>query len=109
MSMLGELLFFHGLKIAQLNDDIFISQDKYVNKMLKKFSMQDCKLVRIVMETSCHLRKYEKSPHVDETQYISMIGGLLYLTTSKLDIMHAICLVIGIQAHPKETHEKEVN
>ena len=41
MSLLGELNFFLGLQISQLNDGIFISQSKYIKEMLKKFGMED--------------------------------------------------------------------
>ena len=51
MSMLGELKFLLGLQISQSDKGIFISQTKYINEMLKKFQMQDCKLVGIPMVT----------------------------------------------------------
>ena len=44
MSMLGEMKFFLGLQITQSDKGIFISHTKYINEMLKKFQMQDCKL-----------------------------------------------------------------
>ena len=55
--------------------------------MLKKFEMEDCKLVTTPMQTSCKLRKYDDSKSIDQRQYKSMIGILLYVTTSRPDVM----------------------
>jgi hypothetical protein len=52
MSLLGELSFFLGLQIRQRNQGIFISQTKYIREMLKRFRMEDCKLVITPMQTS---------------------------------------------------------
>jgi hypothetical protein len=87
MSLLGELSFFLGLQIRQSNQGIFISQTKYIREMLKRFGMEDCKPVITPMQTSCKLRKYDDSKSTDQRKYRSMIGSLLYVTTSKLDVM----------------------
>jgi hypothetical protein len=50
MSLLGELSFFLGLQIRQRNQGIFISQTKYIREMLKRFGMEDCKLVITPMQ-----------------------------------------------------------
>lgn len=57
MSLLGEMNFFLGLQISQLNDKKIISQSKYIKEMLKKFGMEDCKPVRTPMVTGCKLSK----------------------------------------------------
>jgi hypothetical protein len=77
MSLLGELSFFLGLQICQRNQGIFISQTKYIREMLKRFRMEDCKLVITPMQTSCKLRKYDDSKSTDQGKYRSMIGSLL--------------------------------
>jgi hypothetical protein len=79
MSLLGELSFFLGLQICQRNQGIFISQTKYIKEMLKRFGMEDCKLVTTPMQTSCKLSKYDDSKSKDQRQYRSMIGSLLYV------------------------------
>lgn len=104
MSMVGELSYFMGLQINQLDKGIFISQIKYVKEMLKKFNMEDNKLVSTPMITSCKSSKEDNSPPIDQTFNISMIGGLLYLTESRPDILQAVCMVARFQASPKETH-----
>jgi hypothetical protein len=61
MSLLGELSLFLGLQIRQKNQGIFVSQTKYVREMIKRFRMEDCKLVITPMQTSCNLRKDDDS------------------------------------------------
>jgi hypothetical protein len=104
MSLLGELSFFLGLQICQRNQGIFISQTKYIREMLKRFGMEDCKLVTTPMQTSCKLRKDDDSKSTDQRQYRSMIGSLLYVTTSRPDVMQAVGQVARFQAAPKESH-----
>ena len=62
MSMLGELSYFLGLQISQLENGIFISQTKYAKEMLKKFYMEDCKPMETPMITGCKLTKNDDSP-----------------------------------------------
>ena len=71
--------------------------------MLKKFGMEDCKLVSTPMITGCKLSKDDESK-VDQKLYRSMIGSLLYVTTSRPDVMQAVGLVARFQANPKEAH-----
>ena len=104
MSLLGELKFFLGLQTSQQNNGIFISKSKYIKEMLKKFGMDDRKPVSTPMTTGCKLSKDDESKEVDQKLYRSMIGSLLYVTTSRLDVMHAVGLVARFQANPKETH-----
>jgi hypothetical protein len=104
MLLLGELSFFLGLQICQSNQGIFISQANYIREMLKRFGMEDCKPVIIPMQTSCKLSKDDDSKSTDQRQYRSMIRSLLYVTTSRLDAMHAFGRVARFQAAPKESH-----
>lgn len=101
MSMLGELSYFLGLQISQQEKGIFISQTKYVKDMLKKFQMEDNKPVSTPMVIGCKLSKLDESPEVEQTLYRSMIGSLLYLTTSRLDIVQTVCMVEIFQDSPK--------
>jgi hypothetical protein len=101
MSMLGELSFFLGLQISQSDKGIFISQTKYIKEMLKKFRMEDCAPVNTPMVTCCKLRKDDESPEENQTLYRSMIGNLLYVTTSRPDIMQAVGLVAQVSSCTK--------
>ena len=104
MSLLGELNFFLGLQISQLEDGIFISQIKYIKEMLKKFGMEDCRPVSTPMVTSCKLSKDDESKEADQKLYRSMIGSLLYVTATRPDVMQAAGQVARFQAAPKEAH-----
>jgi hypothetical protein len=104
MSLLGELSLFLGLQIFQSNQGIFISQTKYIIEMLKKFGMEDCKPVTTPMKTICKLRKDDDSKSTDHRKYRSMIGSLLYVTTSIPYVMQTVGQVARFQATPKESH-----
>ncbi|GJU91280.1 putative ribonuclease H-like domain-containing protein [Tanacetum coccineum] len=104
MSSMGELTFFLGLQVKQKNDGIFISQDKYVTKILKKFSFTDVKTTSTPMETQKLLLKDEDGEEVDVHLYRSMIGSLMYLTSSRPGIMFAVCACARYQVNPKISH-----
>ncbi|GJU61250.1 putative ribonuclease H-like domain-containing protein [Tanacetum coccineum] len=88
MSSMGELTFFLGLQVKQKEEGIFISQDKYVAKILKKFDFVSVKTASTPIETQKPLVKDEEASDVDVHLYRSMIGSLMYLTTSRPDIMY---------------------
>jgi hypothetical protein len=77
MSMIGELSFFLGLQITERYEGMFISQEKYLREMLKRFQMEDSKPVGTPMVTGCKLSKDDDSPDVDQSSYRSMIDSLL--------------------------------
>ncbi|GKD45589.1 putative ribonuclease H-like domain-containing protein [Tanacetum coccineum] len=87
MSSMGKLTFFLGLQVTQKDDGIFISQDKYVDEILKKFGFSTVKTASTPMETSKPLLKDAEAEDVDVHLYRSMIGSLMYLTSSRPDIM----------------------
>jgi hypothetical protein len=108
MSLLGELTFFLGLQVQQATDGIFLSQTKYLKQILKKYGMEDCKPVSTPMITGCNLSSNDDSPTVNQPEYRSMIGSLLYLTGTRPDIMHAVGIVGRFQANPRESHLQAV-
>ncbi|GKA38278.1 putative ribonuclease H-like domain-containing protein [Tanacetum coccineum] len=104
MSSMGELTFFLGLQVQQKKDGIFISQDKYVGEILKKFGFTEVKTASTPMETQKPLLKDEDGEEVDVHMYRSMIGSLMYLTSSRPDIMFAVCACARYQVNPKVSH-----
>ncbi|GJT64838.1 uncharacterized mitochondrial protein-like protein [Tanacetum coccineum] len=104
MSSMGELTFFLGLQVKQKKDGIFISQDKYVDEILKKFGFTEVKTASTPMETQKPLLKDEDGEEVDVHMYRSMIGSLMYLTSSRPDIMFAVCACARYQVNPKVSH-----
>ncbi|GJW76646.1 putative ribonuclease H-like domain-containing protein [Tanacetum coccineum] len=104
MSSMGELTFFLGLQVKQKEDGIFISQDKYVAEILKKFDFASVKTASTPIETQKPLTKDEEAADVDVHLYRSMIGSLMYLTASRPDIMFAVCACSRFQVTPKTSH-----
>ncbi|GJZ91107.1 putative ribonuclease H-like domain-containing protein [Tanacetum coccineum] len=90
MSSMGELTFFLGLQVKQKEDGVFISQDKYVTEILKKFGFTDVKTASTPIETQKPLLKDEDSEEVDVYLYKSMIDSLMYLTSLRPDIMFPV-------------------
>jgi hypothetical protein len=99
MSLLGELSFFLGLQIRQSNRGIFIYETKYIKEMLKRFRMEDCKPVITPMQTNCKLSKDDDSKSIDKRHYRSMIGNLLYVTTSRPDVMQQLDMWQDFKQH----------
>ncbi|GJW35549.1 uncharacterized mitochondrial protein-like protein [Tanacetum coccineum] len=104
MSSMGELTFFLGLQVNQREDGIFISQDKYVTEILKKFGFTDVKTASTPMETQKPFLKDEDGEELDVHLFRSMIGSLMYLTSSRTDIMFAVCTCARYQVNPKVSH-----
>ncbi|GJY99273.1 putative ribonuclease H-like domain-containing protein [Tanacetum coccineum] len=104
MSSMGELTFFLGLQVQQKEDGIFISQDKYVAEILKKFDFATVKTASTPMEPNKALVKDEEADSVDVHLYRSMIRSLMYLTTSRPDITFAVCACARFQVTPKTSH-----
>nr|GEV22033.1 hypothetical protein [Tanacetum cinerariifolium] len=104
MSSMRELTFFLGLQVKHKNDGIFISQDKYVAKILKKFRFIKVKNASTPMETQKPLLKDEDGEKVDVHMYRSMISSLMYFTSSRPDIMFAVCACARYQVNPNISH-----
>ncbi|GKA85245.1 putative ribonuclease H-like domain-containing protein [Tanacetum coccineum] len=104
MSSVGEFIFFLGLQLKQKEDGIFISQDKYMTEILKKFGFTDVKTISTPMETQRLLLKDEDGEEVDVHLYRLMISSLMYLTSSRPNIMFAVCACVRYQVNPKVSH-----
>ncbi|GKA46909.1 putative ribonuclease H-like domain-containing protein [Tanacetum coccineum] len=92
------------VQVKQKEDGIFISQDKYVAEILKKFDFASVKTASTPIETQKPLIKDEEAADVDVHLYRSMIGSLMYLTASRPDIMFAVCACSRFQVTPKTSH-----
>ena len=91
--MMGELNYFLGLQIKQMCDGIFICQAKFSKELIKKFGLEDSKICNTpIATTTTKPDKDDQGKSVDIKLYRSMIGSLLYLTASRLDIMFSVCL-----------------
>ncbi|GKD90014.1 hypothetical protein Tco_1365521 [Tanacetum coccineum] len=104
MSSIGELTLFLRLQVKQKEDGIFISQDKYVIKILKKFGFTNVETASTPMETQKPLLKDEDGKEVDVHLYRSMISSLMYLSSSRPNIMFAVYACARYQVNPKVSH-----
>nr|GFA39440.1 hypothetical protein [Tanacetum cinerariifolium] len=91
MLMIGEMMFFLGLQVNQSSGGIFINQSNYVNEILKKYGLNTYDTIGTPMDIKDKLDLDQIRTSVDATKYHSMIGALMYLTSSRPDIVHATC------------------
>jgi hypothetical protein len=103
MSMMGELQFFLRLQIKQSKEGTFVHQAKYTKYVVRKFKMEDSKAMATPMSTTTTLDADEEIEHVDE-EYRSMIGSIMYLTATRLDIQFSVCLCASFQVSPRTSH-----
>ena len=104
MSMIGELTHFLGLQIRQQESSIFLSQSKFDKNLVKKFGLESTYPVRNPMSPNVKLTVDLFEKGIDSSLYRSMIGSLLYLTTSRSDISYSVGVCARYQANPKESH-----
>jgi hypothetical protein len=103
ISMIGELSYFLGLQVKQLKNGTFVSQGKYIRDMLKKFEMQDAKPISTPMSINGNLDSDFDGKMVNQKEYRSLIGNLLYVTASRPDVMFSVCMCARYQASPRES------
>jgi hypothetical protein len=104
MFMMEVLTFFFGFQIKQVKEQTFISQMKYTHDILKKFSTDKAKLIKTPIGTNDHLDLGLSDTSVDQKIYCSIIGSLLYLCTSRPNIMLSVYMCARFQAAPKDYH-----
>ncbi|GKD69776.1 retrovirus-related pol polyprotein from transposon TNT 1-94 [Tanacetum coccineum] len=104
MSMMGKISFFLGLQISQSPRGIFINQSKYALESLKKYGMESSDPVDTPMVEKSKLDEDTQGKAVDPTHYRGMVGTLMYLTASRLDLTFVVCMCARYQAKPTEKH-----
>jgi hypothetical protein len=108
MSMMGELAFFLGIQVKQTKKGTFVHQAKYTKDVMKKFNMAELKPVSTPMSFAALLGPDEDGEAVDQREYRSMIGSLLYLTATQPDIQFVVGLCSRFQASPRSSHRTTV-
>ncbi|GKD62933.1 retrovirus-related pol polyprotein from transposon TNT 1-94 [Tanacetum coccineum] len=104
MSMMGQMSFFLGLQISQSPRGIFLNQSKYASKIIKKYGLLSSDSVDTLMVEKKKLDEDLSGTPVDATLYRGMIGSLMYLTSSRPDLIYVVCLCARYQAKPTEKH-----
>jgi hypothetical protein len=108
MSMMGELTFFLGIQVKQTKQDTFVHQAKYTKDLMKKFNMAELNPVSTPMSSTASLGPDEDGEAVDQREYMSMIGSLMYLTTTWPDIQFVVGLCTRFQSSPRSSHRTAV-
>nr|AAL31657.1 Putative Zea mays retrotransposon Opie-2 [Oryza sativa]AAM08711.1 Putative Zea mays retrotransposon Opie-2 [Oryza sativa Japonica Group]AAP51900.1 retrotransposon protein, putative, Ty1-copia subclass [Oryza sativa Japonica Group] len=108
MSMMGELSYFLGLQIKQTPQGTFVHQTKYTKDLLRWFKMENCKPISTPIGSIAVLDPDEDGEAVNQKEYRSMIGSLLYLTAYRPDIQFVVCLCARFQASPRASHRQAV-
>ncbi|GJT11160.1 retrovirus-related pol polyprotein from transposon TNT 1-94 [Tanacetum coccineum] len=108
MSMMRQMSFFLGLQISQSPKGIFINQSKYASKIVKKYGLHSTDSVNTPMIENKKLDEDLQGKPVDATLYHGMIGSLMYLTSSRPDLNHVVCLCARYHAKPIEKHLQAV-
>ena len=108
MSMMGELTFFLRLQIKQTREGMFVHQEKYTKDLLKKFDMGEAKPLLMPMSTTMTLDEDKEGEAMDQKEYRSMIGSLLYLTVTRSDIQFAVYLCSRFQSSPCTSHHQAI-
>eukprot|EP00253_Pinus_taeda_P035307 PITA_35307 len=104
MTGMGLLRYFLGIEVDQNENGIFISQAKYVNEVLGRFNMKECKTVITPMLMGLKHNKEDSNKDFDPSLYKSIVGSLMYLTTTRPDIMFTVSLISRFMERPKEAH-----
>jgi hypothetical protein len=108
MFMMGELTFFLCIQVKQTKQGIFVHQAKYTNDLMKKFNMVELKSISTLMRTTTALDPDENDEAMDQREYRSMIGSLLYLTMTRPDIQFIVGMCARFQASPRSSHRTSV-
>jgi hypothetical protein len=94
--------------VKQMNQSTFVHQAKYIKDIMKKFNMAELKLVSTLMSSVTSLGPDENDEVVDQREYRSMIGSLLYLTVTRPEIQFTVGLCARFQASPRSSHRTTV-
>ncbi|KAM2091058.1 hypothetical protein ACFX1T_029593 [Malus domestica] len=104
MTDLGLLHHFLGMGVLQTENNIFIHQKKYAQKLIEKFGLKECKSVATPLATNERLSKVDGSEPADEGEYRQLIGSLLYLTATRPDVMFAASILARFMHNPTKKH-----
>lgn len=104
MSLVGDLTYFLGLQVKQMEDNIFVTQSKYAKNIVRKFGLNNASHKRTLVATHLNLSKDENIVDVNQSLYKSMIGSLIYLTVNILDIRYVVGVHIMYQDNHKASH-----
>ncbi|GKV25863.1 hypothetical protein SLEP1_g35244 [Rubroshorea leprosula] len=101
---LGEMKYFMGMEVMQCSNEIFVAQEKYAKDILRKFRMDKCKPIATPLAQNLKLSKDDDSLKCNASFYKSLIGSLLYPTTTRPDLMFTANLLSRYMTSASQTH-----
>lgn len=104
MSDLGRMRYFLGVEVIQCSKGIFIHQQKYVNEVLDRFGLKECKAVSSPVVTGCKLSKNYKGNSISNTVFKQIVGSLMYLNATRSDVMFGVSLISRFMENPSMGH-----
>ncbi|KAK2407959.1 putative mitochondrial protein [Trifolium repens] len=106
MTDLGKMKYFLGIEVVQTGAGLFLGQKKYAQEVLERFHMENCNPVGTPTEPGLKLSSDHDGERVDSTYFKQIVGSLMYLTTTRPDIMYAVCVISRYMERPTELHLK---
>ncbi|EXB36428.1 hypothetical protein L484_009995 [Morus notabilis] len=101
---LGKLKYFLRIEMAYSRQGIFVSQQKYVTDLLIETEKADCKPAATPMDSNQKLSEAREEPPVDKGMYQRLVGRLIYLTHTRLDIAYSVSVISQFMHDPREPH-----
>ncbi|KAK6163847.1 hypothetical protein DH2020_000711 [Rehmannia glutinosa] len=104
MTDLGLMKYFLGIQVRQSKGEIFISQEKYLEEVLKKFHMNNCKPISTPLAVNEKFQLYDGADKADSKTYRSIVGSLIYLTNTRPNIVYPVSLISRFMHEPSKLH-----
>jgi hypothetical protein len=99
MKDLGPLSYFLGLEVSSSFDGYYLTQAKYTSDLISRAGITDSKIVDTPIKYNNHLNNHDGEPLLDATLYRQLVGSLVYLTVTGLDISYAVTLLVSSWLH----------
>lgn len=104
MSDLGKMRYVLGIEVIQNAEGIFMCQRRYAREILSRFEMENSNSVLNPIVPGTKLSKDDDGTNVDATLFKQLVGSLMYLTTTRPDLMYGVSLISRFMACPKESY-----
>ncbi|XP_038885381.1 uncharacterized mitochondrial protein AtMg00810-like [Benincasa hispida] len=104
MKDLGPLSYFLGLQVSSCSDGYYLSQEKYVSDLLARSGITDSATASTSLDSNARLTSFDGVPLQDPTLYRQLVGNLIYLTVTRLDIAYAVHIVSQFMFDPRTIH-----
>jgi histone deacetylase 1/2 len=103
---LGDLHYFLGIEVTKRQNGLLLTQEKYAKDLIKRVGMQGCKSTPTPLSSTEQLSLTSGTPlgSDDNTRYRSIVGGLQYLTLTRLDLSYSVNKVCQYLHAPTTEH-----